>query len=307
MPAGGWCRSWASAANAAVAADAHASPPGPRWNRCAGMRVTGLGGDAVLGPPEGHDPREPMAHRVRPARRHDAPRGAADGTRVPHRRRLVARDRGRLDASRRTDARRRRRDVRPGGPSSPGDHRGRRQRGAGVQGARDEPRRPGGRRGADRLRRPRNRALLRLRRALRRRRPARPRRRELRLRRAVPAGGPRVRGRDDPAAGLPRARRCDLLPGPVAAVEPRLWRPHRPRRDVHVPPGNRSEGRVERGGAIPCDRAARLRRPRARTGAAALHGRDRPAATARHSPGSTGRGSRPASRTPCRSPTRRRT
>ena len=63
----------------------------------------------------------------------------------------------------------------------------RRQRRAGAAGGRRR-RRQRRRRHADRIRRAGERALLRLRRALRRGRPARPRRRELRLRRARPGG-----------------------------------------------------------------------------------------------------------------------
>ena len=105
--------------------------------------------------------------------------------------------------------------------------------------------------------------------------PARPGHRELRLRRAVAGRRLRRRRGDRAAAGLPHARRRDVLPGPVAALEPRLRRPDRPRRDVDVPPRDRPEERVERrgasrtrsrcaifGGPTPAAGAARGSRPR---------------------------------------------
>ena len=48
-----------------------------------------------------------------------------------------------------------------------------------------------------------------------------------------------VRQADDAAMGRPRPRRLDLLPGALDALQPRLRRAHRPRRDQPFPPRQR--------------------------------------------------------------------
>ena len=156
------------------------------------------------GPAERHDQREPVAHRVRPARRRHAQRGAADGARVPHRRRLVACDRGRLDASRRTHARRGRSDVRPGGASPPGEHRSSRQRRARADARTRTSTTRRSTRPALGFAARAGRALPRLRRALQRGRPARRRRSRTTSPTARTSPSDRAIAGVRPAAGLQR-------------------------------------------------------------------------------------------------------
>ena len=129
----------------------------------------------------------------------------------------------------------------------------------------------GGRRSRrlDRLPRAAAGALLRLRRALERRRAAGHDGRELRLGRALQRGEQGGRQGHDPAGRVPAARRRDLLPDPLAAVEPRLRRAGRQRRDEHVRPcraraaaagASRSRRRGWRCGSSPGPRPARALR-----------------------------------------------
>ena len=158
----------------------------------------------------------------------------------------------------------------------------------------------------DRLRRPAGRALPRLRRALERGRPAGQRRRELRRRGRLPGRRAADHRGLRPAVGLPAARRRDLLPGSVAALDRRLRRPRRQHRDELLPARQRRQRRLERrgdertarqpGGGAPPRRAvaADLRRPRPGRRAAPVHGRHRPPAPRRRAPGTSAPGfSRP--------------
>ena len=115
----------------------------------------------------------------------------------------------------------------------------------------------------DRIRRRHDRALLRPGRAARARRPPRREpRRDLRRRRPVlPGRGARRAVRVRPAAGLPAARRRDLLPDPVGALLGRLRRARRERGDG-VPRLQRRAHLVGRGhDARPTTRASSRRAP----------------------------------------------
>ena len=122
------------------------------------------------------------------------------------------------------------------------------------------------------------RAAQRLRRALERGGPGREAGRELRLRRPVRRARPRDRRRDRAGLRSQGPRRRHLLPGAVAALEPRLRRAARQRRGEPLrPPAPRPLG-----GSRRRDRAlaARVRRPAAGRCPAPLHRRHRPPAAA---------------------------
>ena len=165
---------------------------------------------------------------------------------------------------------------------------------------------PGGDRGARQrsaragegiVRRGAGRAVQRLRGALQRRRLPRPGRPQLRGRRALPRGGPRLSQGASPRRGGAGPRRRHLLPGAVAALEPRLRRAGRQRRDQPLRPG-----------PVGSHPLVAWRPSRARSRFGCSPGRGRPTRCAASPPppaasraagaaGSTARGSRPASRT----------
>src|SRR5215211_1338598 len=113
----------------------------------------------------------------------------------------------------------------------------------------------------DRLPGPARRALLRLRGAVERGGAAGHDGRKLRLRRTVQQREPDDRQGDDSAGWLPRKGRLHVLPGPVAALEPRLRRARCQRRDEPLQAAGDSRRQLahHRCGSAP--RASRLRRP----------------------------------------------
>ena len=106
----------------------------------------------------------------------------------------------------------------------------------------------GRRRHRHRLRGDPERGLLRVRRALQRRRPARPGGHQPGRGRPLSAAGQRrTSSSSNPPYGEGERARLDLLPGAVAAVQPRLRRAHRRRQHEPLPPRRPGRRRVERG------------------------------------------------------------
>ena len=147
----------------------------------------------------------------------------------------------------------------------------------------------------DQLRAQPPRAAQRLRRALERGGPGGEAGRELRVRRPLRRARPRDRRGDRAAPWPQRPRRRHLLPGALAALEPRLRRAARQRRGEPLRPARR-RGRWEAAPTRPSSRCA-CSPARGRRMRCAASPPPPGASRRRPRPGPTAPGSRPASRT----------